>query len=444
MIVPTIETIAVVVADTPAHAADAIEAVFVDLDPLSALVSPRDADEGRLRHHRQSSGLRCARGDGRLTRRFADRAYARRMPPDPVDLRPDDRGVTVSVAGSDQFFSWTWLRDHARDAGSYHSGAAQRLVPLITSTTVRAGEPRIEGDQLQVTWPDGSATHVPLRLLRDAADPQQMYDTFTDEHEPWTAEALAGRITTVGAGQLERDDAVLRLVLDHLRRDGVVIVDDVATAATRRLLERFGYVRMSIFGDVWTFGADGALDDTASTSLEIEPHTDGTYSVDAPGLLALHCLRQARGGATVVVDGLAVAGRLAADDPVSAEVLRTVEIPGRYVGDGAHLVAWRPLLRHERGRLVQVSYNHHDRAPFVLPEPEMADVYRALHMFHDIASREALQYVFTLRPGQMVLIDNWRVLHGRRAFSGERRMAGGYVNREDLESRIRRLAAIEP
>lgn len=363
-----------------------------------------------------------------------------------MDLRPDDRGVTMSIAGSDRFFSWTWLRDHARDAGSYHAGAAQRLVPLATSATVLPGEPLVVGDEFRVTWPDGSTTHVPVRVLRESDTPQRMYDCFTNEQEPWTADELAERILTVDAGRLERDDDVLVLVLDRLRRDGVVVVDhlDVDTTATRSLLERFGYVRMSIFGDVWAFGSDGALDDTASTSLEIEPHTDGTYSVDAPGLLALHCFRKARGGATVVVDGLSVAEQLAAEDPSSVEVLRETDIPGRYIGDGAHLVAWRPVLRHERGRLVQVSYNHHDRAPFVLPETEMAGVYRALHRFHEIACREAMQFEFTLRPGQMVLIDNWRVLHGRRAFSGERRMAGGYLNREDLESRIRTLSHAEP
>jgi trimethyllysine dioxygenase len=37
----------------------------------------------------------------------------------------------------------------------------------------------------------------------------------------------------------------------------------------------------------------------------------------------------------------------------------------------------------------------------------------------------------------MLVFDNWRVLHGRGAFSGMRKMAGSYINREDFESRIR-------
>ena len=73
-----------------------------------------------------------------------------------------------------------------------------------------------------------------------------------------------------------------------------------AVEVSPRSIERFGYVRMTIFGDLWEFRSDGGFDDTASTPLEITPHTDGSYSNDAPGLLALHCHRyDARGGENV-------------------------------------------------------------------------------------------------------------------------------------------------
>ncbi len=43
------------------------------------------------------------------------------------------------------------------------------------------------------------------------------------------------------------------------------------------------------------------------------------------------------------------------------------------------------------------------------------------------------------RPGDAVLFDNWRVLHGRLAYTGHRHLAGGYINREDYERRRRML-----
>ena len=43
------------------------------------------------------------------------------------------------------------------------------------------------------------------------------------------------------------------------------------------------------------------------------------------------------------------------------------------------------------------------------------------------------------RPGEVLLFDNWRVLHGRAAYEGERRLCGTYLNWEDFESRLRLL-----
>ena len=141
-----------------------------------------------------------------------------------------------------------------------------------------------------------------------------------------------------------------------------------------------------------------------------------------------------------MVDAFAVAERLRNQAPEHYEVLSTVAVPGQYIGDGSHLVAARPVLRHDHtGALVQVSFNNYDRAPFLLPEAEMLAFYAALRAFDTIANDPAMQWRHVLAPGEAMLFDNWRVMHGRFAYTGVRRMCGGYVNREDVESRLRQL-----
>ena len=90
--------------------------------------------------------------------------------------------------------------------------------------------------------------------------------------------------------------------------------------------------------------------------------------------------------------------------------------------------------------LVQVSFNNYDRAPFLLVEDEMLAFYDALRAFETIANDRSMQWRHVLAPGEALLFDNWRVLHGRAAYTGHRRLCGGYVNREDVESR-RRVSA---
>ncbi len=347
-----------------------------------------------------------------------------------------ERGVIVDLDGRVVELSWTWLRDHATDAESYLISAQQRVVTPQTIAAAGVGDAVVSSAGLEVSWPGGPTTVFDVDALSALAAPAESVRVGV-EPEPWTRATLTDRLQRIDFVEFVGGVDGLRTGVDHLWRDGLIALTGVPldTGSTRAVLERIGYIRSTIFGDLWEFRSDGGFDDTASTPLEITPHTDGTYSHDAPGLLGLHChLYEATGGENVFVDSTTIADRLSS---ASHRVLSTVDIPGRYIGDGAHLMAKRPVLRYEDDRLVQVSYNHHDRAPFVLPEPVMSEVYAALFEFDALANNADLQLEVELRPGEMVIFDNWRVLHGRRAFSGERLIAGGYVNREDFESTTR-------
>lgn len=67
----------------------------------------------------------------------------------------------------------------------------------------------------------------------------------------------------------------------------------------------------------------------------------------------------------------------------------------------------------------------------------MDEWYDAAAKFDAIINDPKNQYWFQLKPGRMLVFDNWRVLHGRAAFTGKRRMCGGYINRDDFISKFR-------
>jgi trimethyllysine dioxygenase len=309
----------------------------------------------------------------------------------------------------------------------------------------RRGATVDDDDELVVTWPDGTIARYSAEQLATLAPPNVMYSAASTARAPWRGDQALDQLETLTYDGVTTDDGLLRS-LHGLEQSGVITFTDIPidNAATRIVLERFGYVRQTIFGDMWEFSSDesagSGFDDTASTPLEITPHTDGTYSNDAPGLLGLHChIYDATGGENVFVDGLAISERLADESPHHHELLRSVEIPGQYIGDGAHLIAQRPVLRHQNHRFVQISYNHHDRAPFLLAEPLMTELFDAIAHVDAIANDPTMQFELAMRPGDMVIFDNWRLLHGRRAFTGARHIAGGYLNREDVDSALRLL-----
>ena len=228
----------------------------------------------------------------------------------------------------------------------------------------------------------------------------------------------------------------------HIERSGFVLVTEtpVSPEATKELMERMAYVRNSIFGgfSVWDNKLDNP-DDTAFTSLAIEPHTDGTYVHDAPGLQTLHCLQKdSVGGENQLVDGLAIAEKMRIEYPEYFKILSSINIPGRYIKTDTYLVAKRPLFKlNKQGEIIQVSFNNHDRAPFRLDNDSMGQFYEAYKIFHNLANNKSRQFEFMLEPGTVLTFDNWRVLHARASLTGYRQLCGGYHNREDFESRLR-------
>ena len=70
---------------------------------------------------------------------------------------------------------------------------------------------------------------------------------------------------------------------------------------------------------------------------------------------------------------------------------------------------------------------------------EIEQFYDALRKWNAILQDKRNEYWVQLEPGKAVVIDNWRVLHGRSAFSGYRKMVGAYVGWDDYQSKLRIL-----
>ena len=72
------------------------------------------------------------------------------------------------------------------------------------------------------------------------------------------------------------------------------------------------------------------------------------------------------------------------------------------------------------------------------PDDTVAFYDAFLELAHEIRRDEA-ELSLTLEPGTALIFDNWRVLHGRAAFQGSRKVAGGYVSRAAALGTMRAL-----
>jgi len=222
----------------------------------------------------------------------------------------------------------------------------------------------------------------------------------------------------------------------------------VTPEATKALVERIAFIRTTHHGGFWDFTADPAKKDAAHATLALGVRTDTTYFSDPIGLQLFHLLEhKGTGGETILVDGFRAAKILRAEDPQAYKTLSKVPIPSHAFGNiDSSIQPFNPfpVFNHHsvNGDLVQVRWNNDDRATMDhWDDPDdIEKFYDAARAWNAILKRQDSEFWDQPKPGRTLIFDNWRVLHGRAAFTGLRRMCGAYVNMDDFRSRLRTLS----
>jgi gamma-butyrobetaine dioxygenase len=206
------------------------------------------------------------------------------------------------------------------------------------------------------------------------------------------------------------------------------------------VVELFGFVRETNYGRLFDVVAVDKPQNLAFTAIGLGNHTDNPYRDPVPQLQLLHCLEAAaEGGESVVVDGFAAAERLRHEAPDAFALLTRRAVPFRYVEPGkVDLRAKAPLIELDaNGDVAAVRYNNRSIAPFDLDPDEVEAFYDAYRRFGRLLHAPDLTVGFRLAPGDLFIVDNRRVLHGRRGFSAGRRwLQGCYADTDGLTSTL--------
>ena len=166
-----------------------------------------------------------------------------------------------------------------------------------------------------------------------------------------------------------------------------------------------------------------------------------------PTLQILYCLENsAEGGENMVVDGFAAALRLKAENPEWFDVLTKYCANFEYAGEkGVRLTSRRPMIElAPDGELIAVRFNNRSTAAITdVPFEDMATYYAAYRRLAEIIDDEAMEVTFKLEPGECFIVDNTRVLHARKGYSGagSRWLQGCYADKDGLLSKLASLEA---
>lgn len=86
------------------------------------------------------------------------------------------------------------------------------------------------------------------------------------------------------------------------------------------------------------------------------------------------------------------------------------------------------------------SFNIYDRATFnSIAENKILEFYKSYQLFGNMIRDKNNSLELKLTPGNVIFIDNWRVLHGRNSYTGTRDLCGCYVSRSEWLSKAKSL-----
>lgn len=219
-----------------------------------------------------------------------------------------------------------------------------------------------------------------------------------------------------------------------LRSKGLILIQHVAgDASVTDVASLFAPVMETFYGRSWDVISVPDAKNIAYTSQELGWHQDLLYFESPPGLQFLKCIKAAEtGGETLFLDGRAAAERFATVLPGDATELSKCPIRYGYSNMGVRLYVDRPVLSRSREEIWQVWWAPPWREGFDVRKVDVS-VFVALERWQTFL-RNFPSLSLKLEPGQVVVFDNHRILHGRRAFTGDRHLQGCYISRDSFRS----------
>ena len=356
------------------------------------------------------------------------------------------RGVAFTWSdGLTAEFSTAWLLDNADPAEAGLGGHRVRTLRELDEAGAMEAV-TIQGDAVDFTL-TGQTLRCAASRLRAFAEPPSPR-TSPSEITLWSQGAqIAGCQPTPCADYLS-DDRALRHALAEVTQFGLTRLTGagVAPGTVEQVVRRFGFIRETNYGRLFEVRVLTRPDHLAYTNRALEPHTDNPYRDPAPTLQLLHCIRNAsESGDTYFVDGFALAQDIRLEAPEDFARLARHEAPFGYTTDsGDHYAARSPIIRLSAENAVRgVRFNHRALGAVDFGPAETALWYDAYLRFARAADAPERRLSLKMQPGDIVIFDNERLLHGRTEITGpaDRLLEGCYAERDGLLATLARLTA---
>ena len=336
-----------------------------------------------------------------------------------------------------------WLRERVNNDEFIDKNTQQRLFdPTDLNNHILIHKAKISEKYLEIDFTDGVSSKLEIDKLTQE---------FSNED---TLMKLIPKIkwdSTLNIKNFRYEDnffesKIMYELLIEFYKYGFVIIKNVPTEDNFivKFANSIGSVRRTNFGEHFNVKSKSSPNDLAYTSLALAPHTDNPYRNPVPCIQLLHCIEnQVSGGLSTLVDGFTVTEDLKKENPDFYKILTEVKVKFKFVDKDVVLERWSELIQlNENKTFKQVKFSPRlDYVP-VLDKNKLDLYYRARKKLSEMYNSKKYRIEFKLDEKDLLMMDNYRSLHGRTSFNnkeGNRFLQGCYIDYDSTEGKLNHL-----
>ena len=351
--------------------------------------------------------------------------------------------VFIENQGSKSEIHPFWLRERVNGETFVDFSTQQRLFdPTSLTKEIKIDNINLSDQFLEITFSDG--TFAKFKINDILKEFHNIDDVKNINKVKW--DSSLRNLNNFQYKENIFEDKVMFDALQNFYEYGFIIFKNVPVKNNFivNFANSIGSIRRTNFGEFFNVLSKPNPNDLAYTSLPLAPHTDNPYRNPVPCIQMLHCIEnEVNGGFSTLVDGFTVTEILKEDFPEYYEILTKTKVRFQFVDKDIVLEDWAEMIQlDDQGELKQVRFS--PRLDFVpLMNKKNLDLYySARNKISEFYNSDKYRIEFKLVPGDLLMMDNHRLLHGRTSFNpneGKRFLQGCYIDYDSTQGKLKHL-----
>jgi alpha-ketoglutarate-dependent taurine dioxygenase len=266
----------------------------------------------------------------------------------------------------------------------------------------------------------------------------------------WDAHSLPSRVRHYDFEDFKAQKEEFWEAMSDMVRLGIVFIKNVPKDPNSvvEIANAMGPIKETFYGRTFDVQAKPNADNVAYTSEYLGLHQDLLYLHETPQVQLLHCMENScAGGESLFADAERVLKLLKTHvrqgGPLST--LKSEEIKYGYHKHGQNYTRRKPVFQEhplDEGEFTNMYWSPPFQDIDEWSGVRLEEWIPAARIVEDLINHKEAVYTHRLQPGECVIFDNLRVLHGRRAFDaagGSRWLRGTYLAPDAYLSKITQI-----